>query len=691
MPATISTRRGGRTILAIFAAVAMFATLLPNIGSRAADHLDAPGLTPPGGEAAADIADLYAFAGSETTTAIAFTLPALSADAVFGSDLLYEVKVDTDGDAVEDESYEFTFSDVRDNGAQFLVAQHATGDAAADGSANGDLVAFGQVGKELTLNNGGTLWAGYRSDPFFFDLLGFQGTVEAADNDRMLNDGNENDFFLPLDVLSVVMEIPDYDGPISIWATTSDADGAQIDRMGRPAINTVVNSKTFGDETDKNVFNQSEPADDVANFTDKVVAVLQGLSALDTEGAYADDQAEALAGVLLPDVLPFDKEGALPPPLNGRGLADDVIDTELIVITGGDPLGLFDDRDEMGGVNTDGVGAHDDYLDVFPFLGEPNGEWTTPLLEGNDFAAALSGDNEVPAVETSATGFTALNATGSSVEHLTLAFGLEDVLQAHIHVGDADQNGPVVSFLYGPTDGEDVSGMLSNGVITDDDLVAGTVSDLLDVMNGGFAYVNAHTTANPGGDIRGQINALDMVDDRFTDDDGSVHATNIDLIAAAGITLGCNPPDNTEYCPDRDISRGEMAAFLDRALNLNDGDDAFTDDDDSIFEGNINAIAAVDITRGCNPPANDEYCPDDSLTRGEMAAFVNRAWNLPSTDTDYFSDDADSEFQNDINALAEAGVTLGCNPPANDQFCPDREMSRGEMASFLARAFGWGG
>jgi hypothetical protein len=71
-------------------------------------------------------------------------------------------------------------------------------------------------------------------------------------------------------------------------------------------------------------------------------------------------------------VLTFDKSSALPAPLNGRALADDVIDTELRIITGGDPLGLFADRDADGGVNSDGVGPHDDYLAEFPYLGHPN-------------------------------------------------------------------------------------------------------------------------------------------------------------------------------------------------------------------------------------------------------------------------------------------------------------------------------
>ena len=112
----------------------------------------------------------------------------------------------------------------------------------------------------------------------------------------------------------------------------------------------------------------------------------------------------------------------------------------------------------------------------------------------------------------------------------------------------------------------------------------------------------------------------------------------------------------------------------------------FIDDDHSVHEGDIEALAGRDITRGCNPPVNSRFCPDDSVTRGQMAAFLVRALGLPGSDDDAFDDDGDSEFERDINALAAAGITRGCNPPENTRFCPDEPVSRGEMASFLIRA-----
>ncbi len=173
----------------------------------------------------------------------------------------------------------------------------------------------------------------------------------------------------------------------------------------------------------------------------------------------------------------------------------------------------------------------------------------------------------------------------------------------------------------------------------------------------------------------------------FTDDNGNVHEGNIEAIAAEGITRGCNPPVNDNYCPSTSVTRGQMAAFLTRALGLSTPTaDFFTDDDGTTFEADINAVAAAGITRGCNPPDNDEFCPSQAVTREQMAAFLRRAFNYPATATDYFTDDGLSVFQTDINAIAAAGITMGCNPPANDSYCPTAVVKRDQMASFFARA-----
>ena len=178
-------------------------------------------------------------------------------------------------------------------------------------------------------------------------------------------------------------------------------------------------------------------------------------------------------------------------------------------------------------------------------------------------------------------------------------------------------------------------------------------------------------------------------DDRFVDDDDSVFEADIEALERAGITAGCNPPVNDKYCPDGSVNRGQMAAFLVRALGYTDsGDgDLFTDDDGSVFEVDIDKLATAGVTLGCNPPVNDRYCPNQPVTRGQMAAFLVRALGYTdSGDGDLFTDDDGSIFEADIDKLATAGVTAGCNPPTNDRYCPNNPVTRGQMAAFLVRA-----
>jgi hypothetical protein len=181
------------------------------------------------------------------------------------------------------------------------------------------------------------------------------------------------------------------------------------------------------------------------------------------------------------------------------------------------------------------------------------------------------------------------------------------------------------------------------------------------------------------------------VADWFVDDDDSVFENAIDKIARAGITAGCNPPDNDRFCPNDHVTRGQMAAFLVRALGYTDdgGGDIFHDTVGNTFELAIDRLATAGVTVGCNPPDNDRFCPDDRVTRGQMAAFLVRAFGYSDDGGgDLFVDDTGSVFERAIDRLATAGVTVGCNPPDNDRFCPNDRVTRGQMAAFLARALG---
>jgi hypothetical protein len=132
-----------------------------------------------------------------------------------------------------------------------------------------------------------------------------------------------------------------------------------------------------------------------------------------------------------------------------------------------------------------------------------------------------------------------------------------------------------------------------------------------------------------------------------------------------------------------------MAAFLVRALGYTDpgAGNLFTDDDGSVFEASIDRLATAGVTKGCNPPLNDQFCPNHYVTREQMAAFLVRALGLTDEDPSiHFTDLAGSVFTDAINKLATAGITKGCNPPANDKFCPRDRVTREQMAAFLERA-----
>jgi hypothetical protein len=175
---------------------------------------------------------------------------------------------------------------------------------------------------------------------------------------------------------------------------------------------------------------------------------------------------------------------------------------------------------------------------------------------------------------------------------------------------------------------------------------------------------------------------------QFSDDENSVHQANIDKIFVEGITRGCNPPLNTRFCPQRNITRGEMAAFIARALQLTDRSAPTVYDDVAghLFEGVIDQIQTAGIAFGCDA---DSFCPDRPLERDEMAELLVRAFHYENPQShDFFTDDGGNPFETSINKLASSGITVGCNPPANDQFCPDRQLTRAEMATFFVRALG---
>lgn len=145
------------------------------------------------------------------------------------------------------------------------------------------------------------------------------------------------------------------------------------------------------------------------------------------------------------------------------------------------------------------------------------------------------------------------------------------------------------------------------------------------------------------------------------------------------ITNGCS---ETRYCPTSAVTRGQMASFLARAMDLPPATkDWFHDDDGKTHEADINKIAEAGITLGCG---SERYCRDQSVTRAQMAGFLVRALGLPEATQDYYRDDSGMSLEASINALAAAGITGGCG---SERYCPSTAVSREQMAAFLLRAF----
>lgn len=184
---------------------------------------------------------------------------------------------------------------------------------------------------------------------------------------------------------------------------------------------------------------------------------------------------------------------------------------------------------------------------------------------------------------------------------------------------------------------------------------------------------------------------------RFSDvPAGHLFADDVAWLAASDITRGCNPPANDRFCPDAPVSRAQFAAFLHRAWRhwggppVSSAAARFADVPPShTFASDVAWLTATGATRGCNPPTNDLFCPHSPVTRGQAAALLVRLFDLPAPERRLvFADVPDSHvFADEVAALAAAGLSRGCGfvDGAGPVFCPDRPLSRAELAAFLHR------
>ncbi len=322
-------------------------------------HYSGPDLGFPGGDARLDFTDLYAFPkpGDPTKSILIMNVhpsiglqpPGPTTAEPFSPEALYELKIDTDGDAVANIAYQVRFASSGGQG-QTATLRRLEGAQAAVTGEGGQIIVEGapvSTAREAHVTHGGEyrFFAGWRSDPFFFDTRG------AINNFQFTGE----DFFAVRDVCSIVLEAPNSVlGPkeVGIWARTlSKAQGTgagwvQADRGARPSQTPFLAGEQNA------AYRAAEPAND-AQF----IPVFA--HALEHTGGYTPEEARRVAGTMLPDLMRYDPGRSASFPSNGRALTDDAADAFVAVATNGKVTG-------------DRVGPHGDLLADFPFLGPPH-------------------------------------------------------------------------------------------------------------------------------------------------------------------------------------------------------------------------------------------------------------------------------------------------------------------------------
>jgi hypothetical protein len=311
-------------------------------------HYSGPNFGFPRGDARLDLADLYAFPKPNDPGRSILILDAHPSSSLqpagvttaepFAPNARYEIAIDTNGDAAAEIVYRATFAP--GNGGQIATLRRIEG--------TNEQVIVERVpvstGRDVRVaeGRGHRFCAGWRSDPFFFDVLGalhdltFTGT----------------DYFADKDICSIAIEVPNAAlgaARVALWMRALVADGnawIQVERGARPQISVFLAGEA------RDAYQAASPADD-ARFVPAFA------HALEHAGGYTPDAATRAAEKLLPDILRYDPSRPASYPSNGRAPADDVVAFFLPILTNGK-------------IADDGVRAHRDLLDELPYLGPPH-------------------------------------------------------------------------------------------------------------------------------------------------------------------------------------------------------------------------------------------------------------------------------------------------------------------------------
>jgi hypothetical protein len=319
-------------------------------------HYSGPDFGFPHGDARLDFTDLYAFPKPGDVAksilimnvhpAVGVNPPGPTSAVAFSPDAIYELRIDTNGDAIADIAYRVRFTSA-DGGAQTATVRRVEGAQAAGLGDEGQVIVEGapvSTGPESRVTDAGNyrFFAGWRGDPFFFDVQG------ALNNLQFTGD----DFFADKDVCSIVLEVLNSalgGKNISLWARTVDGSSGKWVQADRGARS---NQTPFLAGEQNAAYLAAEPADDA-----RFIPVFG--HALEHTGGYTPAEATRVAGTMLPDVLHYDPTRPASYPENGRALTDDVVDFFLPLLSNGK-------------VTQDKVGPRKDLLTEFPYVGLPH-------------------------------------------------------------------------------------------------------------------------------------------------------------------------------------------------------------------------------------------------------------------------------------------------------------------------------
>jgi len=328
-----------------------------------AHHYSGPDFSFPHGDPRVDHTDLFAFpapSGSPRSVlvidvhpSVGINPPGPTTKEPFAPEGVYELKVDTNGDGIADVAFRTRFADA--DGAQSATVRRVEGTDAAGTGGDGEVVvqdAPVSTGSDAQVTESGEyrFFAGWRSDPFFFDAEG------------VLNDFQftGNDFFADKDVCSIAFELPNdalgSSGAVALWhrilvpGGNGDGDWVQADRGAKPS-----QSVFFSPGEEKAAYLAGEPSSD-SRFVGSFAHVLEHAA------GYSRDDATRVAETLLPDVLSYDPTKPAGYPRSGRTLTDDVAAHFLTLFTNGK-------------VTDTGVRPHSDLLSEFPYVGAPHGSY----------------------------------------------------------------------------------------------------------------------------------------------------------------------------------------------------------------------------------------------------------------------------------------------------------------------------